>query len=423
MSVAIDMLPAAHGDCLWIEWRSDDEPETTRRMLIDGGPAHTYPRLLERIAALAPDDRRFELLIVTHIDADHIDGIVRLLRDVEQLGVVFGQVWFNGREQLDNLPDRPGDALGAVSGEYLQILLHDLEDRVGDVWNVGFDRGIVYCDPTTGRFPKVQFPGGLTLTVVSPDIDRLHELDEEWEAELKRLKVDVGRPDELRARLDRDRRLKPLADELGGPAPAMAGDDLSDLDDLDDLDGAGRGEDVGDRFRFDELPPAPGVELEVPLPDELGGGEPGEDKPFGSDDSPANGSSIAVLAEWDDGTTALLTGDAFAGVLQTSIEHLVGPGKRLALDVFKVPHHGSVSNVTEELLGVLKSRAYMISTSGVVFGHPHRRAVELIAEQHGRGKPRFVFDYRSPTTEGYASEVIAGRKCIVSYPEGNGLSF
>ena len=45
----IEMLPAAHGDCLWIEYGTGRE---VHRILIDGGPAHTYPTLRERILHL-----------------------------------------------------------------------------------------------------------------------------------------------------------------------------------------------------------------------------------------------------------------------------------------------------------------------------------------------------------------------------------
>ena len=68
----IEMLPAAHGDCLWLEYGTG---ESAHRILIDGGPSHCYPALRERILHLAPGNRRFDLLVVTHIDADHIDII------------------------------------------------------------------------------------------------------------------------------------------------------------------------------------------------------------------------------------------------------------------------------------------------------------------------------------------------------------
>ena len=71
----LEMLPAAHGDCLWIEY---GDGKQTRRILIDGGPAHTYPALRARMLHLPPESRRFELLVLTHIVGDHIEGILRL---------------------------------------------------------------------------------------------------------------------------------------------------------------------------------------------------------------------------------------------------------------------------------------------------------------------------------------------------------
>ena len=90
----IEMLPAAHGDCLWIEYGTGRQ---VHRILIDGGPAHTYPQLRERILHLPASDRCFDLLVVTHIDADHIEGIIRLLRDAQALSCRFQRIWFNGR--------------------------------------------------------------------------------------------------------------------------------------------------------------------------------------------------------------------------------------------------------------------------------------------------------------------------------------
>ena len=71
----IEMLPAGHGDCLWIEYGSKEDPF---RILIDGGTTGTYKRLKKRLENLSEEDRKFELLIVTHIDADHIAGILKL---------------------------------------------------------------------------------------------------------------------------------------------------------------------------------------------------------------------------------------------------------------------------------------------------------------------------------------------------------
>jgi phosphoribosyl 1,2-cyclic phosphodiesterase len=74
-------LPAAQGDAVWIEY---GDPQRPHRIVIDGGPAISYERALrQRILALRPAERRIDLLIVTHIDCDHIDGSIILVRELK----------------------------------------------------------------------------------------------------------------------------------------------------------------------------------------------------------------------------------------------------------------------------------------------------------------------------------------------------
>ena len=94
---------------------------------------------------LPEDERRFELLIVTHIDGDHIEGALGLL-DAEELGVTFDDVWFNG---FRHLPDSPLESLGPVEGE----LLTDVIVRRNLPWNAAFDGGPVVA-PTEGELPR-----------------------------------------------------------------------------------------------------------------------------------------------------------------------------------------------------------------------------------------------------------------------------
>ncbi len=68
----------------------------------------------------------------------------------------------------------------------------------------------------------------------------------------------------------------------------------------------------------------------------------------------------------------LLAGDAWPGVLETSLATLLGdPAKRFTLDAFKLPHHGSVANLSPSLLDRLRCGHYLVSTSGALFRHPH----------------------------------------------------
>ena len=89
----IEMLPAERGDCLWITYGQDSD---LHHVLIDGGPRETIgtlvPELERRLSALAGRRNRVELLVVTHVDADHIQGIVSLLSRSSRVAL-FRDIW------------------------------------------------------------------------------------------------------------------------------------------------------------------------------------------------------------------------------------------------------------------------------------------------------------------------------------------
>ena len=399
----LEMLPAAHGDCLWIEYGSG---HTVHRILIDGGPGHTYPALRERILHLPADERRFELLVITHIDADHIEGVVRLLRDAGSLNCTFERIWFNGRDQLNLVPDPAGEPLGALQGEMLGMLIADYEARVGrEVWNRDLPDRLAAIDRASGHLPLVSLAGDCRLTLLSPDHQRLLELKDNWADELRKAGVTSGDLQTLRSKLEASRNLRPLGDVLGGE------------------------DEEPDEGRF-ELPAADDSDLADGLGDVLGGGggEPGAEAAFGGDASKANGSSIALLLEYPEDRPQvhlLLAGDAWPEVLAASIATLLpDPDKRLTLTGFKLPHHGSVANISPELLARLRCKHYLISTSGAVFRHPHARAIELLLEAHGgRGKPRLHFNYLSTTTTAWSDTADQQAKGYQAFhPKGISLA-
>ena len=397
----IEMLPSAHGDCLWIEYGT---AQKVWRILIDGGPAHTYAALRGRILELPSENRHFELLIITHIDADHIEGIVRLLQDAEALNCRFERIWFNGREQLNQVFDPAGAPLGALQGEMLGMLIADYEKRVGArVWNTGLPDALAAIDRSTRALPAVDLPGDCRLTLLSPDQERLLDLKDRWRDELRKARVASGDEAALRRALEENRNLRPLGDVLG------AEDELTE-----------------ERF---ELPQPAGRDLAPAPGDTLGGGdgEPGADAPLGGDNSPANGSSIAVLLDYPTETPRvrfLLAGDAWPSVLEASVDQMMTDRKdRLSLAGFKLPHHGSVANTSASLLRKLNCRDYLISTSGAVFRHPHSRAIELLLTEHGgQHKPRLHFNYLTETTVAWSdAKDQRARRYEAFHPKGLSL--
>jgi glyoxylase-like metal-dependent hydrolase (beta-lactamase superfamily II) len=168
----IKLLPALHGDCIWIEY---GDTAATRHVLIDGGPLGAFGALRAHVESLPAEAREVELLVVTHIDADHIDGIVKLLRHPE-LGLKYDEVWFNGWPQLERSLAGSASASagggelerGAASGGALDLTLV----RRGLAGNDRF-RGYAAFVPDTGELPRARLPGGLVITLLSPTAEKL----------------------------------------------------------------------------------------------------------------------------------------------------------------------------------------------------------------------------------------------------------
>jgi Metallo-beta-lactamase superfamily len=167
VTISIDMLPARQGDALWVEY--GDRPH---RLLVDGGVAETWERLKSRIEALPREERHFELLLVSHIDLDHINGVLSLLKESASLGATFGDVWFNGYRHL---PDTDVESFGPVQGERLTRSLLDC----GLPWNEAFGRAAVAVLDDEEPPARV-LAGGLAVTVLSPYPAQLERLRPVW---------------------------------------------------------------------------------------------------------------------------------------------------------------------------------------------------------------------------------------------------
>jgi beta-lactamase superfamily II metal-dependent hydrolase len=309
------MLPAGHGDCLWIEY---GDHGATHRLLIDGGTQASASGLLKHIDALTARDRQFELLMLSHIDSDHIGGVLPLMKAVQQ-GLRFGDVWFNGWRHLSG-------ELGSKQGEMFSTAIQDLHLP----WNAWRQGHAIVVDGDT--LPSATLPGGMKLTLLSPTREQLAKLAPAWKQELKKAGLVPG------SRVDYSRFLK------GSPSTSTDVDKLADT-------------------KFD------------------------------GDAAPANGSSIAVLAEFG-GASVLFGADAHDPVLRESVRRLLRQRgvDRLKLDAFKVSHHASQNNLSKDLLALIDCKRYCISTNGDYFCHPDREAIGRIIK-YGGARPELHFNY------------------------------
>lgn len=175
--LALTMLPANEGDGLLLSY---GDPARPRRVLVDLGRGATYPKLLN---LLGPDERHFELFVISHVDRDHIEGALALLADNEA-GFSFGDIWFNGYAHLDWQPGV--ERFGAAQGERLTELIRDRNLP----WNEAFGGGPVRVE--AGGSVTRHLPGGLVLHILSPDAAKLAALEPVWEKECRAAGIQPG---------------------------------------------------------------------------------------------------------------------------------------------------------------------------------------------------------------------------------------
>ena len=330
----VEMLAAQQGDAVWIEYGTRT---SVHLVLIDAGTPASAAAIRDRIARLPESQRRFDLLVVTHIDTDHIGGVLKLLAE-RPPGLTFDDVWFNGWEHIKRAG---GSRLGPIDGEIMSTFL----TKLGWPWNAGFDGGPVMV-PREGPPPQKRLRGGLRLTVLSPFERQLSRLRTSWRSVVQAAGLDPHDPERW-ARLLEKIAQKGLRSSL-----------------------------LGARLDVNAL--ARSV--------------------FQSDTAVANGSTIALLAEFE-GKSCLISGDAFAPVLVEGIGRLLHARgqSRLSVDAFKVPHHGSRFNVSNDLLKSVVSPEYLFSTSGAIFGHPDDEAIGRVLATAARSTRTLHFNYPAAT--------------------------
>jgi len=338
-SMSLEMLPALHGDALLLGWH---DGHRQRQLLVDGGPIGAYDALKTRLDALPGPERRLELVVLSHVDTDHVDGLVRLFAEPASWPVTVAEVWFNGWAHL--LEAGAQERLGGKQGEYFGALIQ--QRLPAAAWNTHFDGHAVRV-PATGPLPEVQLPGGLRLTLLSPTDEGLVALHTAWRKDLKG-EIVPGDFDSAWAALATQSRYLPQTGLLGGAA---------------------RRDSAAARL----------------------------------DAAPANGSSIAFLAECGR-RSALLLADAHAPVVCASLRRLLAARgqTRLKVDAMKVAHHGSRGNTTDELMALVECPRYLLSTNGDQFHHPDDEALERIVGSAQPQRVQLCFNYLSEANRDWA---------------------
>jgi Metallo-beta-lactamase superfamily len=342
-------------------------------VLVDGGYAQTFDEhILPDLLEVARRGERLDLVIASHIDADHIAGLIRFLTVNESSAVSkivpIDGIWHNSlrsltsmndadihsadRQILDaihrrghpapavNVPNEPKE-ISARQGSSLASLIHSGGYR----WNVH--------DGTTSialeRTPVFQLAEG-NIHVIGPAQKRIDELLKWWKGRLR---------------------------QMGYNGPTGAGDVI---DDAFELMCEYEGESAASR----------------PVPVSARGRKNLEDI-YEPDISITNGSSIATIVELG-GVRILMLADAWAEDVVQALRVLQSNGDSMFFDAIKISHHGSLRNTSPDLLQLIDAPRYIVSSNGNAHDHPDVEVLVAIVDRPASFSRTLYFNYPTPAS-------------------------
>ncbi len=349
------MHPASEGDALILTWGGG----TLHHALVDLGRTGDYRALKPLLAEIGA----FDLFTISHIDADHIEGVVPLFKEAT-LPFNARHVWFNARAQLEAAAKRITERvqLGAAQAE--KVTAGIVKSKWP--WNAHFESGIVSLDSAEAGAP-LAFEGGLKLTLLSPSDLKLSQLLPVWDAELKKAGLRTVDPDEVAAALAEGR------EQLGG-------------------------------LNVDALAA----------------------QPFAIDGTKPNGSSITFIAEFG-GKRVLMGADSHPDIVEASLRKLgASETERYKLDCLKVSHHGSRANTSPSFLKIIDCTRFAFSTDGSRHGHPHAETIARILKTDPKRKKTLIFNFRQPSTDQWDDADLKKRwnyECLFPEEGKTGIEF
>lgn len=185
------VIQAEFGDCLLLEYGNAGAP---RHMLIDGGPPEIYERHLRKILKrIADDGGKLDAVVLSHVDGDHITGLIDFLADIRDNGkyIDIDELWMNSftkvegeglEPQMQNLAAlgagamvKTAEALLTIGeGNALTLLAHQIERPPNEK----------RADPiiTVDTEPAEISFDNLRVRVVGPTRANIESLREKWEA-------------------------------------------------------------------------------------------------------------------------------------------------------------------------------------------------------------------------------------------------
>lgn len=338
MSYTLKVIQAGNGDAILINFLGIDEKY--HNVLIDGGNKTSYSdNLKEELKEIIKREEVLDLVIVTHIDIDHIGGIIKMFDDIRDKNLFYeddngtkwfleiNEVWFNANKLLSKkefLMSTTSNVISEVDGADLELYLENT-----NFWKKEF---IARPKSYKNNAGVIEFSGA-KITILAPEKEFLIKYHEEIKAKWK----------------------------AGLLKHENKNHEISDTE---------RKQAVNNKKTFEELLHELRDEQKKDVKEE-------------KDKSDANLSSIALIFEFG-GQSVLLFGDSPHQIITQSLEDLgFTKEKPLIVDYVKLSHHASIKSISYKLLDLVDSKKYIISTNGQRNNLPNKKALAKLILSKG----------------------------------------
>jgi beta-lactamase superfamily II metal-dependent hydrolase len=161
VKTSLHVLKAHHGDCLIIQ--TFDNHQQLFTILIDGGPLETFRTTL---AHELPKYPKIDLIVLTHIDSDHIAGLLQYLKSPFAENNSIDSIIINAPNLVRV---NTGTQISYDEGVELEELLHSDYPNLKIIGNVVSDRPL-----------NLSLPDGIEIKILSPNQHALDLLYSNW---------------------------------------------------------------------------------------------------------------------------------------------------------------------------------------------------------------------------------------------------
>lgn len=360
---SLEIIKAFEGDCFFLSFAFEN---CSFNMMIDSGPGKCWGGELRAfLDDLNSQGKKINVLLITHIDSDHIGGALKLFTEEKYCKMV-DEVWYNGLPQITNTVASSTSATEERAFSHLQSMhYYNAEEYNGPISikqaqslsNLLRTQNIPINIPANGSAitsltNSVQLSDNFQIDFLLPKPSRLQELKTKFKVELYKVCSCDNFSTTPSAELAFERTMLDETSHFDLVIPiAKSNPNLANLRE----------------WAFSESSP---------------------------DKSKTNASSIAICISFY-GKKLLFLGDANSEDICAALtDWSAGTNQELFFDVVKLPHHGASGN-NLDILNMLDAHIFLLSTDGSKFSHPSKETVAKIVSRPTDATRHLFFNYRN----------------------------